>query len=66
MGDKIASKKLAEKAKVNTIPGYTDVIRDAAHAAEVATQGRLSGHDQGQCRRRRQGAANRALGRRGP
>ena len=25
MGDKIASKKLAEKAKVNTIPGYTDV-----------------------------------------
>ena len=29
MGDKIASKKLAEKAKVNTIPGYTDVIRDA-------------------------------------
>ncbi len=36
MGDKIASKKLAEKAKVNTIPGYTDVIRDAAHAAEVA------------------------------
>jgi propionyl-CoA carboxylase alpha chain len=36
MGDKIASKKLAEKAKVSTIPGYTDVIRDAAHAAEVA------------------------------
>jgi len=36
MGDKIASKKLAEKAKVNTIPGYTDVIRDATHAVEVA------------------------------
>jgi propionyl-CoA carboxylase alpha chain len=36
MGDKIASKKLAEKAKVNTIPGSTDVIRDADHAAQVA------------------------------
>jgi propionyl-CoA carboxylase alpha chain len=36
MGDKIASKKLAEKAKVNTIPGYTDVIRDAPHAVEIA------------------------------
>ncbi|HTO49217.1 MAG TPA: acetyl/propionyl/methylcrotonyl-CoA carboxylase subunit alpha [Burkholderiales bacterium] len=36
MGDKIASKKLAEKAKVNTIPGYTDVIRDAAQAVEIA------------------------------
>jgi propionyl-CoA carboxylase alpha chain len=36
MGDKIASKKLAEKAKVNTIPGYTDVIRDAEHAVEIA------------------------------
>jgi propionyl-CoA carboxylase alpha chain len=36
MGDKIASKKLAEKAKVNTIPGFTDVIRDAEHAVQVA------------------------------
>jgi propionyl-CoA carboxylase alpha chain len=35
MGDKIASKKLAEKAKVNTIPGYTDVVEDAAHAVEI-------------------------------
>ena len=26
MGDKIASKKLALRAKVNTIPGYNDVI----------------------------------------
>ena len=32
MGDKIASKRLAEKAKVNTIPGYTDVIADAVRA----------------------------------
>ena len=36
MGDKIASKKLAEQAGVSTIPGYTDVIRDAAHAVEIA------------------------------
>jgi len=36
MGDKIASKKLAEGAGVNTIPGYTDVIRDADHAAAIA------------------------------
>ena len=28
MGDKIASKKLANEAKVNTIPGYNDVDRD--------------------------------------
>ncbi len=38
MGDKITSKKLAEKAGVNVIPGYTDVIRDAEHAIEVAKQ----------------------------
>ena len=36
MGDKIASKKLAQAAGVNTIPGFTDVIQDAAHAVEVA------------------------------
>ncbi|MGH8696466.1 MAG: acetyl-CoA carboxylase biotin carboxylase subunit [Burkholderiales bacterium] len=36
MGDKIASKKLAEKAGVDVIPGVTDVIRDADHAAAVA------------------------------
>ena len=36
MGDKIASKKLAQTAGVNTIPGFTDVIRDAAHAVKVA------------------------------
>jgi propionyl-CoA carboxylase alpha chain len=36
MGDKIASKKLAEKAGVNTIPGFTDVIRDADHAVAIA------------------------------
>jgi propionyl-CoA carboxylase alpha chain len=36
MGDKIASKRLAEKAGVNAIPGFTDVIRDADHAVAVA------------------------------
>ena len=36
MGDKITSKKLAKEAGVNTIPGYTEVIRDAAHAVEIA------------------------------
>ncbi len=38
MGDKIASKKLAESAGVSTIPGYTDVIRDADHALAIAKQ----------------------------
>ena len=36
MGDKITSKKLADKAKVNTIPGCTDVIKDPDHAAQYA------------------------------
>jgi propionyl-CoA carboxylase alpha chain len=36
MGDKIASKKLAAKAKVNTIPGYTDVIDSADQAVAIA------------------------------
>ncbi len=36
MGDKIASKKFAEKAGVNTVPGDLTVIKDAAHALEVS------------------------------
>ena len=36
MGDKITSKKLADDANVNTIPGYTDVVKDADHAVEIA------------------------------
>ncbi len=36
MGDKITSKRLAEKAKVNTIPGFNDVVKDASHAVEIA------------------------------
>ena len=36
MGDKITSKLIAEKAGVNCIPGYTDVVRDADHASEIS------------------------------
>src|SRR5574343_1536431 len=36
MGDKIASKKLANEAKVNTIPGYNDPIASAEAAVEIA------------------------------
>ena len=36
MGDKIASKKLAIAASVNTIPGYNEAIADAARAVEIA------------------------------
>ncbi len=36
MGDKIASKKLAMAARVNTIPGYTDVIETAEQAVQIA------------------------------
>jgi propionyl-CoA carboxylase alpha chain len=36
MGDKIASKKLAAAAKVNTIPGHTDVISSADEAVAIA------------------------------
>ncbi len=36
MGDKITSKLLAEEAGVNVIPGYTDVVKDADQAVEIA------------------------------
>ena len=36
MGDKITSKRLADKANVNTIPGYTDVVKDAKQAVTIA------------------------------
>jgi propionyl-CoA carboxylase alpha chain len=36
MGDKIASKKLAAKALVNTIPGHNAAIDTAEHAVEIA------------------------------
>lgn len=36
MGDKIKSKKLAKKAGVNTIPGYTGVVENAKEATKIA------------------------------
>ncbi|MEN9294865.1 MAG: acetyl-CoA carboxylase biotin carboxylase subunit [Burkholderiaceae bacterium] len=36
MGDKIASKKLANEAKVNTIPGYNEAIETPEKAVEIA------------------------------
>jgi len=36
MGDKITSKKLAEEAGVNVIPGYTGVVKDADQAVEIS------------------------------
>jgi propionyl-CoA carboxylase alpha subunit len=36
MGDKIESKKLAQAAKVTTVPGFIGEIRDAAHAKQIA------------------------------
>jgi len=38
MGDKITSKKLADEAGVNTIPGFTSVLRDGEHAVEISNQ----------------------------
>ncbi len=36
MGDKIESKKLAQDASVNTIPGYTGVIKNEKEASKIA------------------------------
>ncbi|MFC1659783.1 biotin carboxylase N-terminal domain-containing protein, partial [Pseudomonadota bacterium] len=36
MGDKIKSKKLAKSAGVNTIPGGTEVVKDAKEAEKIA------------------------------
>ena len=38
MGDKITSKKIAQEAGVNTIPGYTDVIDGPDHAVSIASE----------------------------
>src|SRR5262245_55772918 len=38
LGDKITSKKLARQAGVNTVPGHSDVIRDADHAVAIARE----------------------------
>jgi propionyl-CoA carboxylase alpha chain len=36
MGDKIESKKLAEAAKVSTVPGFIGELKDTAHAKKIA------------------------------
>ena len=36
MGDKITSKRIAQDAGVNVIPGFTDVVRDSEQAAHIA------------------------------
>ena len=38
MGDKITSKKLAQEAGVNTVPGYMGVISDAAEAVHISNE----------------------------
>ncbi|EFA03463.2 propionyl-CoA carboxylase alpha chain, mitochondrial [Tribolium castaneum] len=38
LGDKLASKKLAQNAGVNVIPGFDGEIRDAKHCVEIARQ----------------------------
>nr|XP_027204066.1 propionyl-CoA carboxylase alpha chain, mitochondrial-like [Dermatophagoides pteronyssinus] len=38
MGDKIESKLIANKAKVNTIPGFEGVIKDAEHCVQLARE----------------------------
>ncbi|KAJ7319829.1 hypothetical protein JRQ81_019340, partial [Phrynocephalus forsythii] len=38
MGDKIESKLLAKNAKVNTIPGYDGVVKDADEAVRIARE----------------------------
>ncbi len=38
MGDKIRSKKLANEAGVNTVPGHTEAIQDADQAVRIAQE----------------------------
>lgn len=38
MGDKITSKKIAQKAGVSTVPGHMGLIEDAEHAIQIAGQ----------------------------
>ena len=59
MGDKIESKKLAQKAGVSTVPGYLARDPQCRRGGEDRPEGRLSGDDQGLGRRRRQGHAHR-------
>ncbi|WP_420325746.1 acetyl-CoA carboxylase biotin carboxylase subunit [Mameliella sp.] len=38
MGDKITSKKIAQEAKVNTVPGYMGLIDDAEEAVKISNE----------------------------
>ena len=38
MGDKITSKKIAQDAKVSTVPGYMGLIEDADEAVKISTE----------------------------
>ena len=38
MGDKITSKKLAQEAKVSTVPGYMGLIEDAGEAVKISNE----------------------------
>ena len=76
MGDKITSKELADKAGVNTIPGYSDVLRNGDHAVEIARKigypvmlkataggggkGMRIAHDDAECREGFERASNEA------
>ena len=59
MGDKIESKKLAQKAGVNIVPGYLDDIATTDEAVKIAKDIGYPGDDEGLGRRRRQGHAAR-------
>jgi propionyl-CoA carboxylase alpha chain len=37
MTDKLAAKKIAKEAKLNTVPGSSEPVRDAKHAVQVAS-----------------------------
>ncbi len=60
LGDKIAAKRLAREAGVNTVPGRTDIVRDRQSRGRNCPRNRLSRDAQGQCRRRRQRNADRS------
>ncbi|MEM9185095.1 MAG: acetyl/propionyl/methylcrotonyl-CoA carboxylase subunit alpha [Planctomycetota bacterium] len=76
MGDKIASKKLADEAGVNTIPGYTGVVEGPDHAVQIAAEigypvmikasaggggkGMRIAHDEAECRDGFERATNEA------
>lgn len=38
MGDKIESKRIAMKAKVNMIPGHDGVVKDQDHCVQLANE----------------------------